>query len=202
MACLSAATTRRVTPASRGPWPRWPGSSPRSRPTTRTAMDRAIRIILLLHGMILSFGGIPLLYYGDELGTLNDSFLPGRPGQGRRQPLDAPARASTGIGLSDAISAGAWSSGSSTACKQMIAVRKTIPAFADFNNRELIDTSKPAPVRVLAHRPGVRQRRHPRGGEFRRRSPAPGPARTGKPRDVPARRWRGPIERRGSRPSG
>ncbi len=36
------------------------------------AIDNAVKRILLLHGMILSFGGIPLLYYGDEVGTLND----------------------------------------------------------------------------------------------------------------------------------
>jgi amylosucrase len=32
----------------------------------------AIRRILLLHGIIISMGGIPLLYFGDEVGTLND----------------------------------------------------------------------------------------------------------------------------------
>jgi amylosucrase/maltose alpha-D-glucosyltransferase/alpha-amylase len=31
-----------------------------------------VRRILLLHGVILTIGGIPLLYLGDELGTLND----------------------------------------------------------------------------------------------------------------------------------
>jgi len=40
------------------------------------AIDLAIKRILLLHGMIMSYGGIPLLYYGDEIGTLNDcTFL-------------------------------------------------------------------------------------------------------------------------------
>jgi amylosucrase len=32
----------------------------------------AIRRILLLHGVLFTIGGIPLLYLGDELGTLND----------------------------------------------------------------------------------------------------------------------------------
>lgn len=32
----------------------------------------AIRRILLLHGIVLTIGGIPLLYLGDELGMLND----------------------------------------------------------------------------------------------------------------------------------
>ena len=35
-------------------------------------VELAIRRILLLHGMILTFGGIPLLYLGDEVATLND----------------------------------------------------------------------------------------------------------------------------------
>lgn len=35
-------------------------------------VELAIRRILLLHSVILSIGGIPLLYLGDEVGTLND----------------------------------------------------------------------------------------------------------------------------------
>ncbi len=37
------------------------------------ALDLAIRRILLIHSMILAFGGIPLLYMGDEIGLLNDA---------------------------------------------------------------------------------------------------------------------------------
>lgn len=35
------------------------------------AIELAVRRILLLHGVIMTIGGIPLLYLGDELGTLN-----------------------------------------------------------------------------------------------------------------------------------
>ncbi len=35
-------------------------------------LELAIRRIRLLHSMILAFGGIPLLYMGDEIGLLND----------------------------------------------------------------------------------------------------------------------------------
>ncbi|HWQ13345.1 MAG TPA: alpha-amylase family glycosyl hydrolase [Roseiflexaceae bacterium] len=35
-------------------------------------VELAIRRIVMLHGIILSIGGIPLIYLGDELGTLND----------------------------------------------------------------------------------------------------------------------------------
>jgi amylosucrase len=35
-------------------------------------VELAVRRILLIHSVILSIGGIPLLYLGDEIGTLND----------------------------------------------------------------------------------------------------------------------------------
>jgi len=35
-------------------------------------VEFAIRRILLIHGVILTVGGIPLIYLGDEIGTLND----------------------------------------------------------------------------------------------------------------------------------
>lgn len=35
-------------------------------------VELAIRRILLIHGIILSYGGIPLIYLGDEIGMLND----------------------------------------------------------------------------------------------------------------------------------
>lgn len=35
-------------------------------------IEHAVRRILLIHSIILSIGGIPLLYLGDELGTIND----------------------------------------------------------------------------------------------------------------------------------
>jgi glycosidase len=39
-------------------------------------IELAIRRILLIHGVILTAGGIPLIYLGDEIGTLNDySYL-------------------------------------------------------------------------------------------------------------------------------
>ena len=37
-----------------------------------TLIDNAIKRILLIHSVILSIGGVPLLYSGDELGLLND----------------------------------------------------------------------------------------------------------------------------------
>ena len=98
----------------------------------------AIKIILLLHSLIMSFGGIPLLYYGDEVGTINDvSYLedPHKKGDSRwvhRPVVDwdkAELRNQPGNYQYEIF----------TALKRMIAVRKEIDVFADFNNRQLID---------------------------------------------------------------
>lgn len=106
------------------------------------AIDDAIRLILLLHGMILSFGGIPLLYYGDEIGTLNDDSYrddPYKQGDTRwvhRPSIDwekAEKRNTPGTVEYKIFSA----------LKRMVAVRKEIDVFADFNNRELLEVENP-----------------------------------------------------------
>jgi len=102
----------------------------------------AIKLILLLHGMIISFGGIPLLYYGDEIGTLNDDSYrndPYKQGDSRwvhRPSIDwdkAERRNTPGMVEYEIFSA----------LKRMIAVRKEIQVFADFNNRELLEVDNP-----------------------------------------------------------
>jgi len=100
-------------------------------------IENAVQHILLLHSLILSFGGIPLLYYGDELGTLNDcdflnDELKSHDSRWTHRPNfdwdKAELRHQSGT-IQHTIF---------TTIKKMIAVRKEIPAFADFNNRELI----------------------------------------------------------------
>ena len=106
------------------------------------AISDSIKIILLLHGTILSFGGIPLLYYGDEIGTLNDDSYrndPYKKGDTRwvhRPSIDwdkAERRNTPGTVEYEIFSA----------LKRMIAVRKEIEVFADFNNRELLEVENP-----------------------------------------------------------
>ncbi len=119
-----------------------------------TAIDESIDAILLLHGMIMSFGGIPLLYYGDEIGTLNDSTFQfdetkandnrwmHRPGidwskaEQRRRHGTVEQRIFDGL-------------------KRMIAVRKSTPAFADYNNRALIDTDNTHLFVFIRNNPSV-----------------------------------------------
>jgi amylosucrase len=114
------------------------------------AIDRCINMILLLHGMIMSFGGIPLLYYGDEIGTTNDRrFLEDHRKAHDNRWIHRPQidwvkaerrhnRGSVEARIFDGL-------------KKMVAVRKSVPAFADYNNRELIDTGNPHLFVFLRH---------------------------------------------------
>ena len=106
------------------------------------AIDDAIKLIVLLHAMIFSFGGIPLLYYGDAIGTLNDDSYrddPNKQGDSRwvhRPSIDwdqADRRHVPGTVEYKIFSA----------LKRMIAVRKELHVFADFNNRELLEVENP-----------------------------------------------------------
>ena len=106
------------------------------------AIDAAIRSIVLLHSVILAFGGIPLLYYGDAIGTLNNL-----------EYLADPAKAADNRWMHRSFFD--WDKAKKrhengtvehrifTALKKMIALRKEIPAFADFDNRQLLDLDNP-----------------------------------------------------------
>ncbi|MDD5058840.1 MAG: amylosucrase [Sideroxydans sp.] len=101
------------------------------------AIAAAINTIVLLHGVILSFGGIPLLYYGDAIGMLNSlEYLadPSKRDDSRwlhRSRFDwdkAGKRHQTGTVEYRIFSK----------LKKMIALRKELSAFADFDNRQLL----------------------------------------------------------------
>jgi len=104
------------------------------------AIDAAIKTIVLLHSMILSFGGIPLIYYGDALGTLNDMAYmtdPFKANDNRwahRSHFDwekAEKRHQSGTVEQKLFST----------MKKLIALRKEIVAFADFDNRQLLSVN-------------------------------------------------------------
>jgi amylosucrase len=48
---------------------------------TEAERELAIRRVLLIHSVVLSIGGIPLIYFGDEVGTLNDYGFRDDPGK-------------------------------------------------------------------------------------------------------------------------
>lgn len=107
-----------------------------------SAIDDAINIILLLHSLILSFGGIPLLYYGDEIGTINDDSYRDDPFKaGDTRWVHRPSINWEKAALRN--NPGSVEYKIFSALKKMIAVRKDIKVFADFNNRELIEVENP-----------------------------------------------------------
>ena len=103
-------------------------------------IHKAIDRIVLLHGVIFSFGGIPLIYNGDALGVLNDysfRYDPNKLEDSRwvhRPKINwerAEQRRQPGTVEFTIFSA----------MRQMISIRKQTTAFADLNNRELIPMS-------------------------------------------------------------
>jgi len=101
-------------------------------------INAAINRIILLHSVILSFGGIPLLYNGDALGVVNDYSYCDDDGKSddnrwlHRPKINwerAELRKKQGTVEYTIFNA----------LKKMIAIRKETSAFADFNNREIID---------------------------------------------------------------
>ncbi|MEO6974536.1 MAG: amylosucrase [Gallionella sp.] len=106
------------------------------------AIDTAIRTIVLLHSMILSFGGIPLLYYGDAIGTLNsleylaDPFKRDDNRWANRSHFDW-------IKAEKRHQPGTVEFRIFNALKKMIALRKETTAFADFDNRQLLAVDNP-----------------------------------------------------------
>ena len=106
------------------------------------AIDEAINIILLLNAIILSFGGIPLLYYGDEIGTLNDYSY--QEDEHKLQDSRWIHRPSIDWQKAELRNQpGTVENRIFTALKKLIAVRKEVPAFADFNSRELLEVDNP-----------------------------------------------------------
>lgn len=102
------------------------------------AIDDAIKIIVVMHSVILAFGGIPLLYYGDAIGTLNcreyltDSRRAVDNRWMNRSTFDwkkADRRHDNG-----SVEQRIFSS-----LKKLIGLRKETTAFADLDNRQLIE---------------------------------------------------------------
>jgi amylosucrase len=101
------------------------------------AIENAILTIVLLHNLIMSFGGIPLLYYGDAVGTLNnDGYLQDSSKMNDNRWVHRPTIDWSEMDLR--LEQGTVQQRIFSQIKQMIAIRKEISAFADLNNRDLI----------------------------------------------------------------
>lgn len=106
--------------------------------------ELAIQRMMLLHGISLSIGGIPLLYLGEEWGMLNDySFVNDPAKAGDTRWIHRPKMQWEYLEeLDDHIESGNGSIRSRifTATQRMISLRKSLPALAG-QKMELIKTS-------------------------------------------------------------
>ena len=108
---------------------------------TEKEVELAIRRILLIHGIIMTAGGIPLIYLGDEIGMLNDYSYrddPGKAGDSRwvhRPSTDweAVARRSKPKTLEGRVFQG---------LQRLIRMRLETPVFTG-NRLQVIDTGNP-----------------------------------------------------------
>lgn len=108
----------------------------------QSAIENAMMTIILLHNLIMSFGGIPLIYYGDAVGTLNnDSYLQDENKMHDNRWVHRPTLDWEVMALRN--EPGTVQQRLFSQIKQLIAIRKEISAFADLNNRELITLQNP-----------------------------------------------------------
>ncbi|MCK0161352.1 amylosucrase [Allomuricauda sp. F6463D] len=102
-------------------------------------MEQAVAKIIMMHGIILAFGGIPMIYAGDEIGTLNDySFKKDVSKKEDNRWVNRPMQNWDVISkLNNEISP---ESKIFQTLQKLIKTRKEQPVFADTNNLELYHT--------------------------------------------------------------
>jgi glycosidase len=108
---------------------------------TGNEVELALRRILLIHGVILLIGGIPLIYLGDEIATLNDYGYREQPAKLRdsrwvHRPL-ASAERYANRELPETVEGRLYAG-----LKRLVALRKANPVFSG-HQMEVIDTHNP-----------------------------------------------------------
>lgn len=108
----------------------------------KALIQMAIDKVLMLHAIILSYGGIPMIYAGDEIGTLNDySYLQNKNIKDDSRWANRPKHDWKTVSELEKISAP--SSQIFHSLKQLVKIRKTTAVFADSNNIVLHNTENP-----------------------------------------------------------
>ncbi len=99
-------------------------------------IEESVAKIILLHGIVLSFGGIPMFYAGDEIGTLNDyTFLEKDAKKGDSRWVNRPLHDWAVIEKLNKKKLP--QSKIFHTLKKLTHIRKTSPVFADANNLTL-----------------------------------------------------------------
>lgn len=108
----------------------------------KAKINQAIDKIIMMHGIILSYGGIPLIYAGDEIGTLNDySYLKDNTKKEDSRWVNRPYQDWGKVAHLD--SKKTYHSRVFFALQQLIQLRKQNQVFADSNNLVLYDGHNP-----------------------------------------------------------
>lgn len=108
----------------------------------KISISYALDKIIMMHGIILSFGGIPLIYAGDEIATLNDySFLEDEKHKNDSRWVNRPKQNWEVVKNLDSSKGPA--SIIFQALKKMIAIRKDQEVFADQNNTFIHESPNP-----------------------------------------------------------
>jgi amylosucrase len=110
---------------------------------TEDEVDHAIRRLLLLHALALAYGGLPMLYMGDELGMLNDDGYLADPARAHDSrwvqraafPAGGRERRHAAAGASARIHAGLC---------ELVALRRQHPDLAAGTACVVLDTPDPA----------------------------------------------------------
>ncbi len=102
-------------------------------------LEESVRKIIMLHGIILAFGGIPLIYAGDEIGTLNDySYQHDASKKGDSRWVNRPMQDWETISKLD--DQNLPQPKIFHTLQKLIGIRKKNTVFADNNNLELYHT--------------------------------------------------------------
>jgi amylosucrase len=101
--------------------------------------DAAIRRVLLLHALALAFGGLPMLYMGDELGMVNDHGYLLDPA--RAHDSRWVQRAAFPVG---AIAADSPAARIHAGLRRLVALRARLPDLAAGTACTVLETSDPA----------------------------------------------------------
>ena len=99
-------------------------------------IDASVSKIVMMHGIILAFGGIPLIYAGDEIGTLNDySFLKDKTKKDDNRWVNRPKQDWEMV--SQIKDKNLPQSVIFNSLKKLISIRKKHSVFADHDNFKL-----------------------------------------------------------------
>ena len=102
-------------------------------------LEESVKKIIMLHGITLAFGGMPLIYAGDEIGTLNDySFQNDVSKKGDSRWVNRPMQDWETISKLD--NENLPQSKIFQTLQKLIKIRKNNTVFADSNNLELYHT--------------------------------------------------------------